>query len=296
MTNGIVNMMYVLQRLGVTALLAAVLSAASLSPLQAQEAAVNCDSGGQGLQKKIDSAAHGAEIFISGSCDDGPFFVSKDLKLIGVGPATLSAPNGSNNVVSARGTHVELRNLKINADGVQNGIALAQSSAVIQNVLVEGATNNAVLVEPGSTARIVGSEFRDNGRGITIAGTSHAGLFGNTIENNSITGINVDLHASANISNNTIINSRIGIRVDRFSAATAGGNTIEGNILQGVSVAPLYGVLTLFSPNTIQFNGTDVQCHARGILQVFQTQISATQTKNIDPACFVSKGAGVTFP
>ncbi len=67
MTNGIVNMMYVLQRLGVKVLLAAVLFAASLSPLQAQVGSINCDSGGQGLQKRIDIASYGASLFISGS-------------------------------------------------------------------------------------------------------------------------------------------------------------------------------------------------------------------------------------
>jgi hypothetical protein len=55
---------------------------------------VNCNSGGD-LQKAIDTAPTGAVIQVSGTCNKGPYFVFKDLSLIGTGgSAVLSASSG----------------------------------------------------------------------------------------------------------------------------------------------------------------------------------------------------------
>jgi len=227
MTNGIVNMMYVLQRLGVTVLLAAVLSAASLSPLQAQEASVNCDSGGQGLQKKIDSASHGAEIFISGACTDGPFFIRKDLKLIGDGFATLSAAGGSSIVLLITGATVEVSDVTIDASGTGTALVVHGSSIELTRVTVRNASNNGVTVDLNSSASIRQSTIENNGTGIFVTRTSNAAVNDSTIQDNS-DGIGVEFNSSVAVGNSMIKNNVRGVFLTRMSSGAMGGKFRRG--------------------------------------------------------------------
>ena len=73
---------------------------------------VKCDSG-QSLQTAFDNASPGDVISVSGTCDEGPFFIRKNLSV--VGPATLSAPDGDFTVLSIDdGGHEKKQNLKMN--------------------------------------------------------------------------------------------------------------------------------------------------------------------------------------
>ena len=77
---------------------AAALFATPVSPLHAQgegTPTVSCNAPGASLQNKIANASVGSSVFVTGSCDDGPIFIAKDISLIGFdGGATLSAPAG----------------------------------------------------------------------------------------------------------------------------------------------------------------------------------------------------------
>ena len=102
------------------ALCAAALLAMLVSPLHAET--VNCNSEGKDLQKAIDHAPVGATLFISGNCDTGPFLLSRDIELIGIGSPTLSAPGGGFATVNIQRTSVTLQNLTIDATGTEIGI------------------------------------------------------------------------------------------------------------------------------------------------------------------------------
>ncbi len=78
-------------RSGLKAVCAALLLAFTAGPLSAQGLPfgtgpfihVECDPPGADLQKKLDTAVSGSQIFIVGTCDDGPYRIhAKDLALV----------------------------------------------------------------------------------------------------------------------------------------------------------------------------------------------------------------------
>jgi len=59
---------------------------ASVSPLHAQAPfdqgpSVNCDAPGADLQARLDGAPFGATVWVTGTCDRGPYLVSKNLEI-----------------------------------------------------------------------------------------------------------------------------------------------------------------------------------------------------------------------
>ncbi len=70
-----------------TLMAAVAMLALSASPLYAKP--VNCNTPMGDLQGAIDDADPGDTIIVQGVCEDGPYFINKDLKLFG--PANLSA-------------------------------------------------------------------------------------------------------------------------------------------------------------------------------------------------------------
>ena len=76
------------------------------------------------------------------------------------------------------------------------------------------------------------------------------------------------------------------ILVERLSSASASGNVVQNHTGPGLWVSSHISVLTL-DGNTIESNGVDVECGARGLLIVNATQASSTQSTAIDPGCTV---------
>ena len=186
------------------------LCATFMVPVHAKaDPTVNCDADGVGLQKKLDNAADGATVGITGSCDEGPYVISNgNLKLRGFEGAVLSGPGGSA-VLSIQGAgNVELRNFDINANGFNSGIHFLSSSGEIRNVLVENAQGNGISVTGSSRVNVFDSTSRQNNIGISFV-NSTGFLFNNTIENNSQQGISVTGASKVDIYNRTVRNNDI---------------------------------------------------------------------------------------
>ena len=283
-----------LKRSGITSLFAAVLFAAFNSPLHAQGfPTVNCDAPGADLQKAINNGGgggNGVQIFITGVCDDGPYsIVGKNVRLQGFGPtgATLSS-FGSSEVLFVLFATGELRNLTIDAVGSDIGVIIEGSSMELEEVVVQNASGAGIRIDASSYAPIKNSEVNNNGTGISISGSSNAFIHESTIQGNSGAGVVISGNSSATVSNNTIINNNEGVLVHTMSSLFIGGNLIENNVGPGVLITDLYGYLSTGDPvNTIQNNGVDVECQARGIFDSAVAQSSTTSTTLISSGCTV---------
>jgi parallel beta-helix repeat protein len=215
---------------------------------------------------------------LTGMCN-GPIWVGQGKNVTiqgGIAGAALSGL-GSDSVLIMRGATVVLRDLTINAGGSGHGISMEGSSIDVERIVVLGASGSGMRIDGSSFAIVVDSEFNNSVQGIVITGSSNAFLVGNTAQNNSSSGIVVNLNSSATVDGNTIINNQVGILVTKMSSLALHDNLIENNVGPGVLVADQYGYLTTDgSVNTIQGNGTDVECQTRGIFDSQVAQISNT--------------------
>ena len=182
-------------RSGLKAVCAALLLAFTAGPLFAQGLPfgtgpflhVECDPPGADLQKTLDTAVSGSEIFIVGTCDDGPYRIhAKDLALVASSGGTgviLSGSGAEESVLDiSGGSYVllqgrPLQDFVVDAQGNDEGITVDNgSSVVIDTVTVVGAAGSGILIERGSSGIIVGeSVFRNNGVGIQFR-TNSAGI------------------------------------------------------------------------------------------------------------------------
>ncbi len=271
-----------------TALCAAALLAMLVSPVHAET--VDCNSEEKDLQKALDDAPAGSELFVTGSCDTGPFFIRKDrVRLIGFGDggATLSGLAGGNWLLGVDGDNVELRNINILADGFSFGIITAGSKITLDNVDARNAASAGVRVGLSSFANIRGGHFSGNFIGIGVFTYSSTLIQGSTIELNS-TGIFVANNATASIGGSMIRNNGTGIFVDEFSIVGVSDSTIEMNDDAGARVGNRNGILQFYDPpNTIENNNPDVRCDSRAIVRSAQTQTSSTNTTDIVGTCLV---------
>lgn len=92
--------------------------------------------------------------------------------------------------------------------------------------------------------------------------------------------------SSAQVEASQFLNGNIGILVERLSSVSASGNLVQNHTGPGLLVSHHISVLTL-DGNTIENNGVDVECGARGMLIVNATQTSSTQATSIDSGCTV---------
>jgi parallel beta-helix repeat protein len=267
-----------------------VLIALCVSPLYSEEASFNCGSQGQGLQKRIDTLPEGSTLNITGSCTDGPFIIRKDLNLIGSGSATLSAPDGSGDVVIVQLSNVRLGNLNLDVSGTNTGILLMGASVEMWGLTVEGATGPGIDVAEGSYANIDSCQIRNNGStGIVIRGSSGAFVADNTIEGNGAIGITVEMSSSANLSGNNIDGNAYGINVWESSSIFLVNNTIKNSTQDGLLVRRNGLVRTVNPPNEFSDNlGTDVVCKERGILEFTEgPQVPSSGTAWDDGTCLI---------
>ena len=249
-------------------------------------ARVDCDAD-DSLQAAVDIAVEGAELFVSGNCDDGPFVITRDIKL--TGPATLSAPAGSFAVLFIDTSRVELRNLTIDDGGYQRGILLQGSRAKMTNVYVEGATFFGIEVQGISSATISDSEVSYNQSGVLVERSSSVDISNNTtVENNTIFGMIIKSSSTASIfGGNVFSGNQQGVTVEGNSSIRMGNSTVSNNTFSGVRLQYSSYVDIVDSANTIQDNDfADVVCETGGIIRT-SPQISSTAVDFIDVSCIV---------
>ena len=161
------------------------------------------------------------------------------------------------------------------------------SSVDAEGIIVHDASATGMRIDGSSFAIVIDSEFNDNGEeGVLVIFGSNAFLHQSKMLRNSA-GIVVVRNGSVTASDNEISNNENGLLVSQLSSAVIAGNVIEDNTSIGVWIANQYGyVNTLDGVNTIQDNGTDVVCEARGIFES-SAQSSTTKTTSIDSDCTV---------
>ena len=231
---------------------------------------VDCDVG-QSLQAALDNTKlrEPITIHVKGECNDGPFAIRQDVRLIGSPTAHLSAPTSGHDVVGLmNGAYAELANLTLDASGQVVGIAVHDNStADINYMTISGASEPAINIADTSYAWILNSEMYGNGAGLQVTQT-----------------------AAAWLENSNVHDNNIGVITALFSGLSLAGNTITNNTSSGVVVAAgnSYGnVILRGTPNTIESNGTDVTCGAGGVVDAQLVQESTTGTTFLDDDCRV---------
>ncbi len=284
----------------------ATLFAAPVSPLFAQDRPripVNCGAPGTRLQTFLDSVPVGAVLRITGSCANGPFVITRDVKLIGGLNATLSAPTNTSPVlVIGEGARVEMQDMRINAEGVGEGIHLLNGSTLVAGrITVESALGVALNVTENSTLQLTESSLLHSDTGLSMIDNSHATIWGSFINDHTTFGVALDKASTADIRDTQMTrngreeNAGAGLYVEALAHATIAGNTISHNFI-GIRMEFGYAGLQLGGGDTIEENvATDVACEATVFIRVSQTEFSHTKQTSIDPGCIV-RGEPIFLP
>ncbi len=254
--------------LGFMVLFACALITAPASTVHAQASpSFNCDGPGANLQTKIDGAPDGATIFFGGTCDDGPYIISrKNINLRGFSSGgTLSAPADSFAVVAIFFAHVGISRLDIDATGDRTGIQVTGGTVEIIDVVVQNSGDIGIELRNNSTAFIFDSRIEDSTNfGIVVTDSSSAdiGAIGSPAASQMITG-------------NGTQNDGAGVLVDVNSSVTLRENFIEDN-------------------------GIGVVCGFSGALTVEEVQDFGTGNTNgnadVDAGCHLRNFSGGAFP
>lgn len=271
----------------------AVLLFAAPSTLLAQVGTkdVNCDAPGASLQAAINTAPAGSTIRIDGYCGRGPYFIFKDLTLIGTGPdkTVLATPGGTGDRVLHVGrSKVELKHFKVDAT-VGYGIILEErTSGILEDVEVENG-HPGILVYLTSYASVIASRVNRNVLGIDIADSSSAWIESAQFLDNTHAGIRVRSSSALSLIATRVSGGNIGLEASEYSTVEAIENLVRSNSGPGVLITRNGSVK--FHSDTVENNGLDVRCD-RG-MALFEIPVaSSTQTSLLDPACFVE---GVPF-
>jgi len=158
----------------------------------AQVSRVDCSANHNALQPAINGAAPGETLLVTGACA-GPFTISKDLTVDGVGQAVLDGKRAGRTVTVGSGAQVHLRRLIIinGTGGINNQGTLTVSDSVVSgNTTSNGPggginnAGNATLVVTDSTVRHnfsvgAGGGINNNGS-LIVRGTD---VFGNSADN-----------------------------------------------------------------------------------------------------------------
>ena len=256
-------------------------------PRAAAAQMVNCGNGGN-LQSAIYAAREGGTVRVAGHCNRGPYYVYKDLNLVGEdGNATLSAPSGDR-VLYVTGAKVSVERLRIDASGSWFGIIFEErAKGALSGVTVENASGPGVLVFLTSYASIVNSRVRNNSIGIDVVSSSSAWIVDSEASGNTAYGIQTRKSSALDIINTRSSANLAGVVVDESSSAELANAIVTGNSGPGVWIPHTSVVRFTGSVSTIESNGLDVQC-GRGATALFDApQSSATKTTSFDAACIV---------
>jgi len=220
---------------GTAALAGAVPAAASPANL------ADCNVNHNALQPAIDAAAKGETLLVTGTCT-GPFTISNNLTLDGIGQAALDGNQAGRTVTVGSGALVRLDQLIITngTGGISNQGTLTVADSIVSGNTASngpgGGINNAV----NATLMVSVSTVRDNyslgaGGGINNNGSltvrdSH--LFGNSADNCGgvdSTGIGVTASVSQSSVNGNIARVADGGGICDSSTLTLSGSSVYGN-------------------------------------------------------------------
>jgi hypothetical protein len=220
---------------GAAALAGAVPAAASQANL------VDCNANHNALQPAIDGAAKGGTLLVTGTCT-GPFTISNDLTIEGIGQAVLDGDQSGRTVTVGSGALVRLDDLII-TDGIgginNQGTLTVAGSTVSGNTASNGpggGINNAVnatLVVSVSTVRdnySLGAGGGINNNGSLTVRDSH--LFGNSADNCGgidSTGIGVTASVGQSSVHDNIARVADGGGICDSSTLTLSGSSVYGN-------------------------------------------------------------------
>ena len=250
---------------------------------------VNCDAGGANLQTKLNNASSGATVWVTGTCSQGPYTISKDISLVAFGPngATLSAPNGRH-VLIVQGATLRLEEVQING-GAGAGILVHGGTLFANRIVVQGAEEEGVRLGVHSHGTITNSTFRNNRfHGIETTESSAAFLQGNTFEANAVTGLDVNRSSSAIVDTNTFLDNAIGVAVESNASILLLHNTVSGNSSVGVIVRQNGFLDTVDPANAFTSNGIDVRCVERGMIDASDgPQQPGGGTVDADASCLI---------
>jgi hypothetical protein len=220
---------------GTAALAGAVPAAASQANL------VDCNANHNALQPAIDGAAKGGTLLVTGTCT-GPFTISNDLTLDGIGQAVLDGNQAGRTVTVGSTALVRLDDLIITngVGGINNqGTLTVVGSTVNGNTAANGpggGINNAV----NATLVVRVSTVRDNyslgaGGGINNNGSltvSDSNLFGNSADNCGgidSTGIGVTASVGQSSVHDNVARVADGGGICDSSTLTLSGSSVYGN-------------------------------------------------------------------
>ena len=248
---------------------------------------VNCSTGAD-LQRAIDQAAGGAVLQLTGDCARGPYFIFKDLTLIGVGQTVLSAPTGDR-VLHVGGAKVSLQHININGIGSVYGLIVEErGSAALDDVHIDGATATGLLIQLTSYASVVNSQFTHSGIGVNVLSSSSAWIVDSEATSNAAYGIQARTSSSIQLINTRMSQGSAGLVIDESSSAEISGATIQQNTGPGLWVPhSAFARFTANLPVTIENNGTDIVCGHYGNVLFDAPITSSTKTTALDPACYV---------
>jgi len=222
---------------GAAALAGAVPAAASPANL------VDCNINHNALQPAIAAATAGETLLVSGTCT-GPFTISKNLTLDGIGPAVLDGNAAARTVTVGTGASVRLNHLMITngIGGINNqGTLTVLDSTVSGNTASNGpggGINNAVNATLLVTVSTVSGNYSlgagggINNNGVLTVRDSH--LFGNSADNcGGIDSVGVGITAAVGQSSVNGNTARVadggGICDGQSSVLTLSGSSVYGN-------------------------------------------------------------------
>ena len=222
---------------GLAALAGAVPAAAS--PLNL----VNCSANHQALQPAIDAASQGEILLVTGTCT-GPFTISSDLTLSGIGPAVLDGNQAGRTVAVGTGARVHLDHLSITngVGGINNEGTLTVSDSTVSGNTASSGPGGGINNEAGATLVVSRSTVRHNdslgaGGAINNNGTmtvSFSDLFGNSADNcgaidSDGTAITATVTDTAVHGNTARVSDGGGICNSPGSTMTISGSAVSGN-------------------------------------------------------------------
>jgi parallel beta-helix repeat protein len=241
---------------------------------------VDCDKG-EFIQKKIDNAKEGDVIKVSGTCNENLHIPDElhGITLDGQGSATIDGADSSRATIGIKGKSITVRGFTIT--GGRDGINITNGNVLIDGNIIKNTRRWAICVSRKSSAEIFSNTIQNNPEGGIILADSSAGhvgvsglpgeriFFPNTIVQNGV-GIEVLRNSEATIAGNTISNNTFtGIYVIDNSRAhigfpddtlAVGANTIKGNAGPGVFVAR--SSFARIMGNTISTNSLGIRVNA----------------------------------
>jgi hypothetical protein len=204
---------------------------------------VDCNANHSALQPAIDGAAQGETLIVTGTCT-GPFTISSDLTLIGVGQAVLDGNQAGRTVSVGSGASVHLNHLIITngIGGINNQGTLSVGDSTVSGNKASSGPGGGINNTGGATLVLTDSRVGDNyslgaGGGINNNGSItvlDSDLFGNSADNcggiDSVgTGNTAKVSRSSVHDNTARVTDGGGICYSQSSTLTLSDSVLYGN-------------------------------------------------------------------